>query len=92
MTMPGRPSARALEFGRLYADSLARWSDLFNAAAKAVEAHVALGEAYSAAAGEFESWMKQAAAGPLGWMSPEALRTWTQAFSGGPAGQAGDRP
>lgn len=92
MTMPGQPSARALEFGRLYAESLARWSDLFDAAAKAVEAHVALGEAYSAAAGEFESWMKQATAGPLAWMSPDALRTWAQSFSGGQAGQATDRP
>ena len=80
MTLPGRPSENALEFGRLYAESLARWGELFEAASRAVQANVALGEAYSSAADEFDAWMKQAAAGPFGWMAPDAMKAWTESF------------
>jgi hypothetical protein len=45
-----------------------------------VEANVTLGEAYSSAAEEFDAWMKQAAAGPFAWMSPEAMKAWSESF------------
>ena len=80
MTMPGRPSARALEFGHLYVEALSRWAALYEAAANAVAANVTLGEAYSSAAEEFDAWMKQAATGPFAWMSPDAMRTWSESF------------
>jgi hypothetical protein len=77
MTMPGRPSAKALEFGRLYVEALSAWSELFAAASRTVEANVTLGEAYSSAADEFDTWMKQTAAGPFAWMSPDAMKAWS---------------
>lgn len=80
MTMPDRPSASALEFGRLYADALDKWSELFAAASRLVESNVALGEAYSAAAEEFDTWMRQAATGPAGWIGPDAMKAWTESF------------
>lgn len=82
MTAPEPPSAHALEFGRQYAEALARWSELFAAASALVEANVSMGEAYSAAAGEFEQWMQTMAAGPAAWMSPDAMKRWTDAFGG----------
>jgi hypothetical protein len=78
--MPDPPSARALDFGRQYAETLNRWSELFAAAAALVEANVAMGESYASAAGEFEGWMQSMAKGPAAWMGPDAMSRWGELF------------
>ena len=89
MTMPDPPSARALEFGRQYAESLARWSELFAAASALVQTNVTMGEAYASAAGEFEQWMQNMAKGLAAWMGPYAMKRWTEMFGTAFAPKAG---
>jgi hypothetical protein len=86
MTDPGlssffAPSERALAFGEQYAVVLARWGQLFEAAAALTQANVELGRMASDAAREFEGWVAQTAAMPWSWMSPDALQQFLRGFA-----------
>lgn len=77
------PSERALEFGTQYANVLAQWGALFNAASALVESNVALGRLAVESSNEFESWVRQTAAGPWSWMSPDSLQKFMAQFNQG---------
>lgn len=81
------PSERALEFGAQYANVLGQWGALFIAASSLVESNVALGRLAVESSNEFESWVKQTAAGPWNWMSPDSLQKFMSQFN--PAKPAG---
>lgn len=67
------PSERALEFGRQYAEVLARWGELFAAASALTAANVKLGEMTAEASKEFDKWVKETANAPWNWMNPDVL-------------------
>lgn len=75
------PSERALEFGAQYAKVLAEWGALFSAASALVESNVALGRLAVDSSSEFESWVRETAAGPWNWMSPDSLAKFMAQFS-----------
>lgn len=77
-----RPSERALEFGAQYAQVLANWGTLFNAASELVASNVILGRMAVDGANEFEKWFQGTASAPFSWMSPEALTRAMQGFGG----------
>ena len=80
------PSERALDFGRQYADVLARWGELSSAASALVAANVALGQLTADASNEFEQWLSQSANAPWSWLNPDSLQRFMQGFMGA-AGQ-----
>lgn len=77
-----RPTERGLEFGAQYARVLARWGELFSAAAALVEANVALGRMTNEASREFEAWLRQTAAAPWSWLGPEMVERFMESFGG----------
>lgn len=68
------PSERALEFGALYGEVLARWGELFASASALVEANVRLGHLTLDSSKEWEEWLQQTARAPWNWLNPENLR------------------
>lgn len=69
------PSDQAIEFGRQYAEVLARWAEFFGAGSGLVEANVKLGEMARDAAKEWDQWVRETANAPWNWMNPDFVRT-----------------
>jgi hypothetical protein len=77
------PSERALEFGAQYADVLARWSELFQAASALVASNVALGKMTADASSEFETWVQETANAPWNWLNPEVMQRFMRRMADG---------
>ena len=82
------PSERALEFGAQYAEVLARWAELFQAASALVASNVALGKMTADASSEFEAWVQETANAPWNWLNPDVV----QRFMRGMGGNAASKP
>lgn len=75
------PSERALEFGAQYAEVLARWAELFQAASGLVAANVSLGKMTADASREFETWVQETANAPWNWLNPEVMQRFMRGMT-----------